>query len=131
MKWFSQIILLFCVVLFTGFYAISGFTPKEMSAENVLERWGRAEFDPTKFKNGDFSLRSKMAYEILINQTYKGKSVQVVRRELGPNEGYFKNDVVPAYIINNDLNDVWQIVFLVDADRTITKAAIYKNCCER
>jgi hypothetical protein len=131
MKWLNSIIILFFVFLFSGFYAFSQFTPKEMFAEAALERWGHDEFDAKKFKAGDFSLRAKMAYEVLQNQPYAGKSVQVLRRELGGNEGYYKNDVVPAYILNQDLNDIWQIVFLVDTNRNVTKAVIYKNCCER
>jgi hypothetical protein len=131
MKWLNSIIILFFVILLSGFYAFSQFTPKEMSAEAALERWGHDVFDAKKFKAGDFSLRAKMAYEILQNQPYAGKSVQALRRELGGNEGYYKNDVVPAYILNQDLNDIWQIVFLVDTNRNVTKAVIYKNCCER
>lgn len=127
MKWFKLILLFLGVIFIGGVYAFSQFMPKQLSAEAARERWGNAPFNPAQFKSGSRATRAKMAFQILKTQPYVGKSVLEVRKNLGPNEGYYKNDVVPAYILNDEDDEVWQIVFIVDVNRTVKKVVIYEN----
>ena len=105
--------------------------PTELSAESAAARWGQLKFDAGQFKSGDYSIRSKMATDLVTSNRFYGKSVKDVWEELGRHDGYYKNDVVPAYILNDDLDDIWQLVFIVNADRNVIKTVIYKNCCEK
>lgn len=124
---------IFFAIVFTaaGLYAVTSFSTKHLSANEAIKKWGYLKFDSKQFKSGDYLTKSKMASDLLNNNLYEGKSVSDVWEGLGYHDGHFKNDVVPAYILNEDENDVWQLVFLVDENRIVTKTAIYKNCCEK
>lgn len=124
----------FLAILFVGaatVYAITSFTEKKLSAKEATQRWGYLKFEAKKFKSGDYIIKSKMASDLLVNNPYLGKTVSQVWNDLGVHDGHYKNDVVPAYILNDDDNDVWQLVFIVDQNRVVTHVAIYKNCCEK
>jgi hypothetical protein len=130
---------LFLIIVFSSATALALFTngnfsqyaPKELSSQEATARWGQKLFAADKFKSGAPGIRAQMAADIVKKNLFSGKSVREVWAALGPHDGHFKSDVVPAYILNEDTNDVWQLVFLVDMDRKVTKAVIYKNCCER
>lgn len=110
---------------------ISRYIPTELSAQDASSRWGTQTFVADKFRTGDYNIRAQMASDIVKKNLFAGKSIRAVWATLGSHDGHFKNDVVPAYILNENENDIWQLVFLVDMDRKVTKAVIYKNCCER
>ena len=118
----------FCTV---ALYAISDFSTKKLSSSEAISKWGSQKFESNTFKSGDNLIRAKMASDLLENNQFRGKSVLEVWEALGHHDGHYKNDVVPAYILNDDENDVWQLVFLVDEKRFVTSMAIYKNCCEK
>lgn len=122
------LVALFCAL---ALYAFNDLSTKKMSSNEAISKWGSQKFDSNIFKNGDILIRAKMASDLLENNQFRGKSVKEVWEALGHHDGHFKNDVVPAYILNDDENDVWQLVFLVDQKRFVTSMAIYKNCCEK
>lgn len=124
------VLSLFSVFLLFGFISYAKINSKTMSYDEASKRWGSVEFKSVDFKNGSITTKAKMAASILKNTPFKNKSVTDVWAALGRHDGYYQNDVVPAYIIDDKENDVWQVVFLVDSDRNITDVIIHKNCCE-
>lgn len=132
MKLVINLFIFIAVVFATaGIYAVTNYSTKELAANEAIQKWGYLKFDSKQFKSGDHTMKSKMASDLLNNNPYSGKPVSAVWEDLGYHDGHFKNDVVPAYILNEDENDVWQLVFLLDENRIVTKTAIYKNCCEK
>lgn len=132
MKFINKLFIFFVIVFTTaGIYAVTNFSTKELTANEAIQKWGYIKFDSKQFKSGDYIIKSKMCSDLLNNNPYLGKSVSAVWEDLGYHDGHFKNDVVPAYILNEEENDVWQLVFLLDENRLVTKTVIYKNCCEK
>lgn len=126
-------LFIFLIIIFAtaGIFAVTNYSTKQLSAIEAEKKWGFLKFDSKQFKSGDFSIKSKMSSDLLKNNPYVGKPVSIVWEDLGYHDGHFKNDVVPAYILNEDENDVWQLVFLLDENRIVTKSSIYKNCCDK
>ena len=129
---FRPLSILAAGFLFTlALFAVSGNSAKKMTANEAISKWGNQKFENNLFKAGNIAIRAKMASDLVENNQFRGKSVSEVWENLGYHDGHYINDVVPAYILNDDENDVWQLIFLVDENRVVTSAVIYKNCCEK
>lgn len=100
----------------------------------VGKRWGTGEFDATQFKSGGEKLRSTMAHAILKSKkVFVGTHVLDLRKQLGDPDGFYFTDVVPAYLIQRakaDGQESWQIVFLLNKQRTVEDIIVHKNCCD-
>lgn len=133
-------------ILMTSFALVASFTvamaasshyarDEFMSVADAEKKWGKATFDVEKFKKGNESVRASMAVSLVTSKRFVGKSLKSVEAELGPGNGYYVNDGIPAYIITPEQpkgkrGDVWQIVFLPDKDwKKIDDVKIHKNCC--
>ena len=98
---------------------------------------GRTTLDTEKFKaaNEDESIRAKMTCSLLKNQRkYIGKDIKEIRKIFGSPDGYYFSDMFLAYMIETAKTrqqDSWQIVFLIDRKRKISKIVVHKNCCDR
>lgn len=72
-----------------------------------------------------------MAYSILRNEKkYIGKSVIDIHKEFGQPDGFYFSDIIPAYLIQiakTKNEEAWQIVFLLDHNRKVTKVIVHKN----
>jgi hypothetical protein len=104
-----------------------------MSAEQAKNKFGEKTFSPDKFKAADRKLRGEMAADLILKKIFIGKPLKSAIELLGPPDGYFENDGIPAYLISSDLNkkDTWQLIFLPDKDwKKIDEIKIHKNCCE-
>jgi hypothetical protein len=107
-----------------------------MSVNDAEKKWGKADFDAEKFKNGNEAVRASMAMFLITSKRFVGKPLASVRAELGASTGYYVNDGIPSYIITPEQPkggkrvDVWQIVFLPDKDwKKVDEVKIHKNCC--
>ena len=104
-----------------------------MPLQKVKQTWGGADFSAEKFKTALPSEKAKMAYSLINNKKYIGKSVLEIREELGDPDGYYFSDLYPAYKITDPPlqkgDDVWQIVFLIDKNKKISEVVVHKNCC--
>ena len=106
-----------------------------MKAKEVCRRWGERPLDEVKFKaaGDNRSARAEMACSLLKNQKkYKGKSINQIKQVFGSPDGWFFNEAFSAYLINKAKkkgDDVWQILFLIDRHRKISKIVVHKNCC--
>ncbi len=101
-----------------------------MSANQVAEKWGQESLDMTKFKDGDYSIKSKMAYSILTDKSLIGKNKKYIVDNFGSYDGFYFIDSYPAYIIQDQPKEVWQIVFKINSDRQVREIIVHKNCCE-
>lgn len=129
-------ILFLSLVLITMSYAFAQhfWRGELMPLKKVEEKWGQAEFFAEKFKLASPVEKAKMAYSLIKNKKYIGKSVLEIRQELGDPDGYYFSDIYPAYIITDSPNkgdDVWQIVFLLDKNKKISEVVVHKNCCAK
>ena len=108
-----------------------------MAVGEVCARWGEGPLDVAAFRAaaGDEPARAAMACSLLKSQDdYAGMPVSEIRRLFGEFEGHFWNEVQPTYLIEiaeTKADDSWQIVFLHDRDRRVTKIVVHKNCCGR
>ena len=106
-----------------------------MSVGEVCERWGDGPLDVAAFRaaEDDEAKRAAMACSLLKNQDdYAGMSVSEIRHLFGEFEGHFWSEAQPTYLIEiaeTRAEDTWQIVFLHDRDRRVTKIVVHKNCC--
>lgn len=101
-----------------------------MSFSEAKKRWGEDPFDAELFKNGDESARAKMALSIVKNPTvFIGKTAPELRQMLGSQTGYYRFDMNPAYLISRDEEgeDTWQLLFLLDRNYKIKTVKIHKN----
>ena len=125
------------IILSVGY---AGMKKKFWSAEfmkmkEVCSRWGEQPLDEAKFKaaGDNRSTRAEMACSLLKNQKkYKGKSINQIKQIFGPPDGWFFNEAFSAYLINKPEkkgDDVWQILFLIDRHRNMSKIVVHKNCC--
>jgi hypothetical protein len=128
--------------LFTLTIAVSGvalpagtFSRNEfLSIKEAEKKWGKAQFDTKKFKEGNEAQKASMSVSLILSKRFIGKPLKSVRDELGSPDGYFENDAIPAYILTPDSKDkktdVWQLIFLPDKDwKKIDEVKIHKNCC--
>lgn len=101
-----------------------------MSPEEAGKRWGRRSFTPQSFKRGDLKVRSQMAADLVLKKTFIGKPYATVEKELGRHDGFFWQDRIPAYLVEDDLRggkESWQIVFLFDGDGVVRDILIHKQ----
>ncbi len=107
---------------------------KTMSIAEAEKRWGKAEFDIIKFRDGDITTRAAMAASLKKQEKkFKGKHVDEIRNELGPTSGFYFSDVYPTYLIQagkSNKEETWQIVFLLNKDRRAESIIIHRNCCD-
>lgn len=105
-----------------------------LSAKDAEKRWGRMDFNEAKFKSGSIEERAKMASDLLTKRQLIGIPLPTIRDKLGEPTGYFWNDQIPAYLLNEGWKtdqDVWQLVFLPGKDGKVGDIIINKNCCEK
>lgn len=101
-----------------------------MSIEKAEKKYGSLPFNPDKFKTGPPELRAKMATSIIKTKYYVGKTIEKVKEDLGSSTGYFWNDFIPAYLIEDGKNKdqaPWQLVFLIDQKGRVGEVRIHKN----
>jgi hypothetical protein len=105
-----------------------------MSADEAAKKWGRIEFDASKFRTGDEKTRASMAASLQKHEKdFRGKSVLEISDMLGPSDGFYFTDVYPAYLIQEGethKDETWQVVFLLNNERRVAKVIIHKNCCD-
>lgn len=105
-----------------------------LSIKEAEKKWGKAEFNTEKFKEGNEAQKASMSVSLILSKRFIGKPLKSVREELGAPDGYFENDTIPAYILTPDSKDkktdVWQLIFLPDRDwKKVDEVKIHKNCC--
>lgn len=106
---------------------------KTMSANQVRKKWGSDPVDMKKFKDGDISIKAKMAYSIMMDGSLIGKSGSYIRENLGDPDGFYFIDSYPAYIIQagkDRTEETWQIVFKMNSKYEVRDIIMHKNCCE-
>ena len=105
---------------------------KTLKSSEVKQRWGNEKYDPKKFKEGDAKLKSQMAYSIMTDKTFVGKSFTEIRELFGQPDGFYFIDTYPAYIIQegkNKTEETWQIVFRIGRGYKVRDVIVHKNCC--
>jgi hypothetical protein len=125
------LILFFAAIL--GALAVESWGGKTLPEVAVAKKWGRGEFDESRFRDGNVETRASMAYSIISRNPLKGKTAKQIREHLGEPDGHYFSERAPAYLISlpeKPGDDVWQIVFLTDRDMKVTKVVVHKNCCE-
>ena len=123
---------IFILVFFSIGYAQHFWRGEEMSLTRIEKKWGESDFSAEKFKNGDKQARANMAYSLIKQKKYIGKSILDIRAELGDFDGYYFSDAYPTYLINEPIkkgDDVWQLVFLLDKNKLVSSVIVHKNCC--
>ena len=106
-----------------------------LSVREVCRRWGEQPLDIAVFRSSgeDTSTRAAMACALLRNQDdYIGLHQLEIRPLFGNHTGYYITEGVPTYLIEvgeTQAQDSWQIVFLLDSERTVSKVVVHKNCC--
>ncbi len=122
------------LVASTVIYAQSFWGGKTMSAQAVKTRWGSDSYDLKKFKEGSYSVKSKMAYSIMSDKTLINKSYEEIREMFGGNDGFYFIDTYPTYIIQRGKNhseETWQLVFRMNNHFKVRDIIMHKNCCEK
>lgn len=122
------------IIFSLGLFAQSFWGGKTMSAKQVKEKWGSEAFDIKKFKNGNYEIKSKMAYAIMTDKTLLNKSYDEIRELFGPNDGFYFTDIYPTYIVQRGKNhseETWQLVFRMDNNYKVRDIIMHKNCCEK
>ncbi|MEQ1721923.1 MAG: hypothetical protein ABL930_02025 [Pseudobdellovibrio sp.] len=123
---------LFILVCLSVGYAQHFWRGEEMSLARIEKKWGHSDFSAEKFKAGNKLTRASMAYSLIKQNKYLGKSILDIKAELGDFNGYYFSEAYPTYLINEPQkkgDDVWQIVFLLDKNRLISSVIVHKNCC--
>lgn len=75
-----------------------------------------------------------MASDLLKKRQLKGLNLKLVKEKLGDHTGYFGNDQIPSYLLNEGWKrdeDVWQLAFLPGRDGNVEDIVINKNCCDK
>ena len=110
-------------------------SPDYLSVSEVCRRWGEQPLDISVFRSSeeDTSTRAAMACALLRDQDdYIGWHQLEIRALFGNHTGYYVTEVVPTYLIEageTKTQDSWQIVFLLERERTVSKVVVHKNCC--
>ena len=108
-------------------------TYEYMKLSEAKKRWGSQKFEAKKFKSSSVRLRAQMAYPLIKNKKYVGVPIKKVYSELGPSTGYFFNESIPAYVIQDGgqkTKDIWQIIFLPkENSQNVKEVLIQKKCC--
>jgi hypothetical protein len=127
---FSALFSMYCALAFasTGYYR--GYF---MSLKDAQKKWGIKVLDKDLFKNGDHTKRESMAVHIVVNQTFVGKPMKLVRTELGDPDSYFFSDTIYAYKIMpypGEGKEIWHLVFIPDDKlEKVKEVKIHKKCC--
>ncbi len=103
-----------------------------LSATKVKKRWGQQSVDLAKFKNTKIENRANMAFNIMTDKSYIGKSVEEIRELFGSTDGFYFIDIYPAYLIQKDQlpkDETWQIVFRLNSKYKVRDIIVHKNCC--
>lgn len=132
-KYLIGFVALGALVFSVGIVAQSFWGGKTLSASEVKKRWGNEPMDMQRFKDGDETLKAKMAFSILSNESLIGKSSAFIRKNFGDPDGFYFIDAYPAYIIQtgqNRFEETWQIVFKLNSKREVRGIIVHKNCCE-
>jgi hypothetical protein len=121
-------------VLISTAWAVNSMIPREefMDAAEAQRRWGSRAFESKAFKEGDMATRSQMAASILKTQPFVGQDVNVLRESLGTQDGFYRMDMFPAYLIQtaqSRKDESWQILFRLGSEYRIKDVKIHKNCC--
>lgn len=131
-------LLVFSLVLI-GFHALGEKTDSYvqgefMTVERAEKKWGRAPFSEEKFRKANPNQRAAMVSGLIRSKKFENAAIDVIRSTLGPPDGYFQDDTVPAYLLGTrkpgEKKEVWQIVLIPDEERTkVIEIRIHKNCC--
>ena len=127
---FGCLVVIFSLALF----AQSFWGGKTMSKSQVKAKWGSEKYDPKKFRDGNYEIKSKMAYSMMTDKSLIGKPYVDIIEMFGPPEGFYFIDTYPAYIIQKGKNrteDTWQIVFKIGDGYKVRDIIVHRNCCER
>ncbi|MBC7420363.1 MAG: hypothetical protein H7328_06500 [Bdellovibrio sp.] len=120
------------VILFGGLMAYAFWSGKTMAPSQVKKQWGHESLDIKKFRSSSHEVKAKMAYAIMTDKSFVGKSYEEIRELFRPNEGYYMNDTTPAYIIydgSKSSENTWQLVFRMDNNYKVRDVIMHKNCC--
>jgi len=105
---------------------------KTLSPVAVKKKWGQMEFNAEKFRNSEYEVKAKMAFEIMRDKKIRGMDIDEVKSIFGEPEGYYRSDIYPAYIIQSAKTrseETWQIVFLLNEKYKVRDVVVHKNCC--
>jgi hypothetical protein len=105
-----------------------------MPLEQADKSWGHTAFSELKFKKASPDQRAALIVDLIRSKKLEGARLQTVRKLLGPPDGYFLDDSIPAYLLGSrkpgEKKDVWQIIFIPNEERTkVIEIKIHKNCC--
>lgn len=132
MKKIVGIILVIAAMGGLSLYAQPFFGGKTMKKSEVQKKWGSEKLDFEKFKNGGREIKAKMAFSILMDKTFIGKSIDYIREKFGPPDGFYFIDIYPSYIIQEGTSskeETWQIVFKLNEKYEVREVIVHKNCC--
>lgn len=114
-------------------WATEYFGAEFMSTSAAERKWGTKPLDKILFKMGDHTKRESMAVDIVKNNIYVGKSMLLVRKELGDPDSYFFSDTIYAYKIMpypGEKKEIWHLVFIPDDKlENVKEVKIHKKCC--
>ncbi|MBI2605381.1 MAG: hypothetical protein HYW49_04800 [Deltaproteobacteria bacterium] len=118
-----------------GYAEVKSFAEKGtfMSLQDAEKKWGNIPFSASVFKTAQASERAKMAVSLIKGKSMLGKTTEEVRSALGDFSGYFWNDTVPTYFIQEGWKtgeDSWQLVFFLNRTHKVKEIKIHKNCCD-
>jgi len=105
-----------------------------IDAAEAKKRWGDMKFDSKVFKESGWQKKSLMTANLVGSNLLIGKTRIEMEEILGPTDGYFWDDHIPAYVVEDGretLNLNFQIVCLLDADGKIKKVLIHKKKINR
>ena len=105
-----------------------------MTLEEADRKWGHTSFTQQEYIKSPPDKRASLIVSLVQSKKLNGASMEDVRKLLGPPDGYFIDDTIPAYLLGTrkpgQTNDVWQIVFIPNEERTkVIEIKIHKNCC--
>lgn len=118
-----------------GYAQVKSFTERGtfMSLQEAEKRWGNIPFNASAFKAARVSERAKMAVSLIKGKSMLGKTRDEIRSELGEFSGYYWNDTIPTYFIQEGWRsgeDSWQLVFFLGRTHKVKEIKIHKNCCD-
>lgn len=120
------------VIIFSYVYAKHIWKGEVLPAALVMKKWGKSDFDLEKFKANKPGDRAAMAYSMMTNKKFLGRSPLDIKKDLGQASGYYFSDSYLTYLIPEspaNENEIWQIVFLLNKERTVSEVIVHKNCC--
>jgi hypothetical protein len=105
-----------------------------MSLEQADKKWGHALFSEEQFKKATPDKRASMIVGLVRSKKLENASLDTVRKLLGPPDGYFLDDTIPAYLLGTrkpgQKKDIWQLVLIPNEERAqVIEIKIHKNCC--